>query len=183
VTEKSWITELRKRLEAPPPRALSKAAERHAALVPLYVEGGQLWLAVHRTDYESSSGGAVFPSAPLANGDDAWRAAGAAADATPGLEAKSLLRLGVLDQIEAPTGEVLIPCVAVIPPPAENSEQPSEQTGLPLTAARSPQLIEERPIRLDEREVWIRIAHFGPVKMAGVGVDIVQTLLERVFDA
>ncbi len=52
---------------------------------------------------------------------------------------------------------------------------------LPLRAARAPSLLEERRVALRGVETWVTVGHFGPVKLAGGELEIVELLLERLF--
>jgi hypothetical protein len=184
VTQTSWIVEVRARLASPPPATLATEGPKEVALVPLFVEGGELWLRlVGPTGDELVPGSSTLPSEPIASGgEEPWHAAARAA-ARLGLDAASVLRLGVLDQVPSPVGDVVVPCVAAVPPPA-----PDEPPGaarplvrLPLVAARAPHLLEERRALVRGVETWVTVAHFGPVKLAGAEVEIVGRLLERLY--
>ncbi|MEE2777563.1 MAG: hypothetical protein VYE73_12480 [Acidobacteriota bacterium] len=176
----SWILHVQERLATPPPRPLQTDAERHAALVALYVDAGQLWVLLSRAS-GAGSGGAVFPSAEVSSSEEAWQAARRAAS-TLEVDSERLMPLGELDHVAAPTGETVVPCVAVVPPPQTDTQDHAgrDQTPLPLVAARSPSLVEERTVQVGEENVWVRIAHIGPVTIAGAGVEILENLLERV---
>ena len=52
---------------------------------------------------------------------------------------------------------------------------------LPLRAARVPSLLEERLVPVRGAEAWVTVGHFGPVKLAGAELEIVELLLERLF--
>ena len=148
------------------------------ALVPLYVDGGQIWVLLSRSG--SPSEGASFPSTSLTNGEEMWAGA-QRAGATLDIDVDRMMPLGELDQVETPTGEVLVPCVAVVPPPDADGYGSRERAPLPLVAAKTPSLVEERSVKVGDQEVWFRLAHIGPIKLAGAGVDILENLLERVF--
>ncbi len=179
VTE-SWILEVRKLLAEIPIRPIATEGERHAALVPLFVENGQLWILLQRSSLnEAARGGAVFAQAPL-TGDDPWQSAEEAA-AEVGTDTSTVLKLGQLDDVETIQGEILTPCVGAVPAPATDSPATADLVRLPVVAARSPQLIEERQVAVGDHEAWFRIAHVGPAKLAGPEVDIVEDLLDRLF--
>jgi hypothetical protein len=131
-------------------------------------------------------GAATLPERPLGGGDDPWPAAESCA-AGMGAEPATLLRLGILDHLPSPVGDVVVPCVAAIPPPpppGDGAPRPGAPlVRLPLRAARTPSLLEERRAVLRGVEAWMTVAHVGPVKLAGVEVEIVELLLERLFHA
>ncbi len=57
----------------------------------------------------------------------------------------------------------------------------TELVRLPLRAARAPSLLEERRVAVRGVETWVTVGHFGPVKLAGGELEIVELLLERLF--
>ena len=194
VTQTSWILELRQRLSTPPPLSLATEGARQTTLVPLLVDGGELWLLLAGpTGEELVPAAATLPGEPLAPQEDPWPAA-ERCSLRLGLDPSTVLRIGMLDQLPSPAGDVIVPCVAAVPPPPE-VESPSRDAPpvvrLPLVAARTPSLLEERravvdagPRRLaagEPVETWVTVAHFGPVKLAGAEVEIVELLLDRLF--
>jgi hypothetical protein len=179
----SWIVEMRTRLATPPPMALATEGARVAALVPLFVDEGELWMLLRGPDGEEPvPGAATLPRAPILDGEDPWQAAPRSAAAVGG-DAATLLPLGQIDHLPDPSGDVVIPCVAVVPPPPRDAPaRPSlPLVRLPLRAARAPSLLEERRIRIRGVDTWITVGHFGPVKLAGADVEILELLLERLF--
>lgn len=182
MTTQSWILEARSRLASPPPRSLSTEGPRHAALVPLFVDGGDLWVLLRRPPEEGLvPGRAVFPATPL-DGDEPWAGIEQAAGLLPGLDANTLLRLGRLDDVSTVRGDVVVPCVGAIPTLGEvTTGNESDLAPLPLVAARIPQLIEERSSEVAGEEVWFRVVHIGPVKLADAEAEILDNLLARLF--
>jgi hypothetical protein len=183
VTQSSWIVQLRERLSAPPPVGIATEGTRQAALVPLFVEGGELWLLLRRTEDELVPGAATLPLSPILPGEEPWTAAERCAPEV-GADPAALLRLGLLDSVPEPSGDVLIPCVAAVPapPPGNGGPLPAASlVRLPLRAARAPSLLEERRVVLRGVETWVTVGHFGPVKLAAGEVEMVELLLERVF--
>ena len=184
MTAMSWIVEVRERLAAPPPTALATEGARFARLVPLFVDGGELWLLLLGPNGEELvPGSATLPEAPVAPGEEPWPAAESRV-ARLGLDATAApLRLGTLDSVPSLEGDVVIPCVVATPPPPPRDEAPRSPPliRLPLRAARTPNLLEERPVVVRGVETWATVAHIGPVKLAGVEVEIVNLLLERLF--
>jgi hypothetical protein len=181
VTEGSWIVEMRDRLATPPPMGLATEGVRQAALVPMFVDGGELWTMFPGTS-AVVPGAATLPLSPILAGEEPWDAAGRCAAAF-GADSAALLRLGMLDSVPDPSGDVLVPCVAAVPAPPRDDDARSAAAliRLPLRAARAPSLLEERSVAVRGVETWVTIGHFGPVKLAGGELEIVELLLERLF--
>jgi hypothetical protein len=183
VSQSSWIVDVRERLATPPPVALATEGARHAVVVPLFVDGGELWLLLRGSSGdELVPGAATLPQSPIAAGEEPWPAAQRAAAAF-GVDA-AVLPLGMLDHLPDPSGDVVVPCVAAVRAPARENGPPAATTALvrlPLRAARSPSLLEERRAVVRGVETWVTVGHFGPVKLAGAEVEIVELLLERMF--
>jgi hypothetical protein len=90
----------------------------------------------------------------------------------------------MLDSVPEPSGDVVIPCVAATPAPPRANGAPiaaASLVRLPLRAARAPHLLEERRVVVRGVETWVTIGHFGPVKLAGGELEMVELLLERLF--
>jgi hypothetical protein len=185
VTKASWILDVRERLASPPPAALAAEGARLAKLVPLFVDAGELWLLLlGPTGKELLAGASTMPEAPVDRGEDPWVAAERGASRMA-LEPATLLRLGMLGQVSSPAGEAVIPCIAATPPPALSAGARSVTAPLvrlPLRAARTPSLLEERLMKVRGVETWVVVAHVGPVKLAGAEVEILGLLLERLFE-
>ena len=114
----SWIEEVRSRLAAPAPRRLAPGEQREAAvLVPLFVDAGELWtLLTRRAEHLAKHRGQVaFAGGGLELGEDAWTGALREAEEELGLPRESVLVLGQLDEVEAPTGYRIVPCVGAVP--------------------------------------------------------------------
>ena len=183
---RSWITEIRERLAAPPPRRLAASDLRPAAvLVPLYVDAGELWtiltkradtLPSHRSQIAFPGGGRDFK-------EDPWGAAVREAHEEIGLEPKTVLRLGELDEGETPAGFRVIPCVGAVPRTFQaqpNAGEIAEVFSLPLTAFSNPQLVEERAVKIDGVARMLRIYHVGGRQIWGLTARILQNLLMRL---
>ena len=181
MSQSSWIVEMRDRLATPPPMGLATEGVRQAALVPLFVDGGELWTMFHGTS-DVVPGAATLAHSPLLPGEEPWDAADRCAAAI-GADPAALLRLGLLDSVPDPSGDVVIPCVAAVPAPPrdDDARRAAALVRLPLRAARAPSLLEERRVALRGVETWVTIGHFGPVKLAGGELEIVELLLERLF--
>jgi len=183
---RSWIMEIRERLVAPPPRRLAASDLRPAAvLVPLYVDAGELWtiltkradtLPSHRSQIAFPGGGREFK-------EDPWGAAVREAQEEIGLDPKTVLRLGELDEGETPAGFRVIPCVGAVPRTFQaqrNEGEIAEVFSIPLSAFSNPQLVEERGVKVDGVQRMLRIYHVGGRQIWGLTARILQNLLVRL---
>lgn len=184
---RTWIEELRGRLASPPARRLPVDDGRQAAvLVPLYVDGGELWtlltkraeeLPHHRSQF-------AFPGGGRELGEDPWAAALREAQEEIGLEPKTVLRLGELDEVRtASSGFSIVPCVGAVPFPVKtqlNRHEIAEVFAVPVTAFANPSLVEERPVSIDGRERALRIYHIGSRRIWGLTATILKNLLRRL---
>jgi 8-oxo-dGTP pyrophosphatase MutT (NUDIX family) len=183
---RSWITDIRERLGAPPPRRLVARDLRPAAvLVPLYVDAGELWtILTKRTDTLPSHRSQIaFPGGGRELKEDPWGAAVREAHEEIGLEPKTVLHLGELDEGETPAGFRVIPCVGAVPRTFQaqpNAGEIAEVFSLPLTAFSNPQLVEERSVKVDGVERMLRIYHVGGRQIWGLTARILQNLLVRL---
>lgn len=182
----SWITEIRARLEQPAPKRLPPSDTRQAAvLIPVYVDAGQLWtLLTKRTDHLPTHKGQIaFAGGSLEEGEDAWQGALREAHEEIGIEPKSVLKLGTLDEAETPAGFRVTPCVGVVPYPVEtviNEGEIDEVFAVPLSALANPELVEDRTVLIDDEEKMIRIYHVGRRQIWGLTARIIQNLLLRM---
>ena len=183
---RSWITEIRERLASPPPRRLAASDLRPAAvLVPLYVDAGELWtILTKRTDTLPSHRSQIaFPGGGRDFKEDPWEAALREAHEEIGLEPKTVLALGELDEGETPAGFRVIPCVGAVPRTFQaqpNAGEIAEVFTLPLSAFSNPQLVEERAVKIDGVERMLRIYHVGNRQIWGLTARILQNLLVRL---
>jgi 8-oxo-dGTP pyrophosphatase MutT (NUDIX family) len=183
---KSWILELRERLSSPPPRRLAASDLRPASLlVPLYVEAGELWtILTKRTDHLPNHRSQIaFPGGGRELKEDPWGAAVREAHEEIGLDPKTVLRLGELDEGETPTGFRVIPCVGAVPHTFKaqpNAGEIADVFSLPLTAFSNPQMVEERAVKVDGVERMLRIYHVGGRQIWGLTARVLQNLLVRL---
>lgn len=178
--------EIRDRLASPPPRRLAANDLRPASvLVPLYVDAGELWtvltkradsLPTHRSQI-------AFPGGSRELKEDPWDAALRETQEEIGLDPKSVLRLGELDEGETPAGFRVIPCVGAIRYPytaSPNAAEIAEVFSLPLTAFSNPRMVEERPVAINGVERMLRIYHVGNRQIWGLTAGILHNLLVRL---
>jgi len=187
----SWIVEVRGRLADPPPRALAEAAApagRAAALVPLYVEAGNLWTVLtERAAPPGRTSPLAFPGAVLAPDEDPWAAALRGARTEAGLLPRAALDLGRLDEAATPAGVRIAPCVAALPATAvAERAEPADAAAvsavvpLPLTALAAPQAVERREVELDGRIRELAVFHVGRHRIWGVTAALAGSLLARL---
>ena len=118
----TWIEELRSRLSSPPPARLPPSEVRQASiLVPLFVEAGQLWTVLtKRADHLPQHRSQIaFPGGGRETGENAWTTALRESEEEIGLDRKSVVRLGHLDEVWTPSGFHTIPCVGAVPYPLD----------------------------------------------------------------
>ncbi len=182
----TWIGDLRDRLVSPPPRRLPASEARQAAvLVPLYVDAGALWvLLTRRTDTMPHHKGQIaFPGGGQEAGEDAWAAALRETQEEIGIDPRTIVRLGELDEAETPTGFRIVPCVGALPHPFEtrlNEAEIAEVFSIPLSALADVRLVEDRRVRIDGRERELRIYHVGNRQIWGLTARILQNLQARL---
>jgi hypothetical protein len=208
----SWIHEVRRRLAAPVPppevrdgdnghdaaapaatpgaseRPAAAEGPRAAALVPLYVEAGELWtLLTSRAAAAGRVAPMAFPGAVMAAGEDEWPAAVRGGHEEAGLASEVVLDLGRLALVTTPTGVVVLPCVGAVPAPAVEKRQPPragaavvEVVPLPLSALAAPQLVERQPVEIGGVEGELAVYHVGRHRVWGVTARIAGELLGRL---
>jgi 8-oxo-dGTP pyrophosphatase MutT (NUDIX family) len=186
----SWITQVRSRLASPPPERLAGArvgeqTRRAAILVPLYVDAGGLWVLLTRRSEElpHHRGQIAFPGGALETGEDAWAAALRESHEELGIDPKRVLPLGMLDELETPTGFTMQPCVGAVPYPVEttpSAREVAEVFALPLVAVANPQLVERRPVLVDGVQREVTVFYIGGRQIWGATALVLSNLLERL---
>jgi len=154
-------------------------------LVPLFVEANQLWTVLtRRADHLSQHRSQVaFAGGGREIGEDPWSAALRESEEELGLDARTILRLGELDEAETPSGFHIVPCVGSVPLPLRlkpNPEEIAETFSVPLLALADPRLIEERQIVFNGTPRLLRVYHYGRHQIWGVTARIVENLLRRL---
>jgi len=182
----SWIFELRKRLASPPPGRLPTSEVRQAAvLVPLYVDAGELWtlLTKRAETLPHHRGQIAFPGGGREIGEDPWDAALRESEEELGIDPSQVIRIGELDEASTPTGFHIVPCVGAVPYPLEtaiNEAEISEVFAVPLLAFADFSMVEDRLIKIDGVERWIRVYHVGSRQVWGLTARVVQNLMWRL---
>jgi 8-oxo-dGTP pyrophosphatase MutT (NUDIX family) len=154
-------------------------------LVPLFVDAGQLWTLLTRRSetVPTHKGQVAFPGGGGEVGEDAWETALRETSEELGLDPGRVVKLGELDEIEAPSGYRIVPCVGAVPHPFQprvNEAEIAEVFSLPLLAFSDLRVIEERPVKFDDLEVMVRVYHVGRHRVWGVTARIVQSLMQRL---
>jgi 8-oxo-dGTP pyrophosphatase MutT (NUDIX family) len=184
--KRSWIEEVRLRLSSPPALRLPIGEGRQAAvLVPLFVDSGELWtLLTKRADHlPTHKGQYAFPGGGQELGEGPWKAALREAHEEVGIEPRTVLRLGELDEVRSPSGFSIVPCVGAVPFPLaveRNEAEIAEMFSVPLSAFSNPRLVEDRPVVLDGRERMLRIYHLGSRRVWGLTAAILRNLVLRL---
>lgn len=182
----SWILEVQRRLESPPPRRLAAGNGRQAAvLVPLYVEARELWTVLterseHLPHHKSQI---AFPGGTQELGEVPWQTALREAREEVGLPEKAVLKLGELDESETPSGFRIIPCVGAIPgafEPEPNREEIADIFSVPLSAFANPTMVEDQAVSINGVERTLRVYHVGRRRVWGLTARILQNLLRRL---
>jgi 8-oxo-dGTP pyrophosphatase MutT (NUDIX family) len=204
LSEQSWILEVRQRLVQPLPKPDAdrpgdgdggdgdQPAEKPpgaAALVPLYVDAGQLWtLLTERVPPRPGLASSLaFPGAQVLEGEEPWEAARRGGRLEAGLDPQVLLELGALDPVTTPAGLTVLPCAAALPEAAvRKREDPAEDAGVadvvpfPLRALAAPNLMENREVAVGGRVQELVIHHVGRHRYWGVTAAILAELLTRL---
>jgi 8-oxo-dGTP pyrophosphatase MutT (NUDIX family) len=183
----SWLTDVRRRLESPPPRRHPPGTARDAAvLVPLYTEARELWtlLTERSVELPHHKGQIAFPGGGRELGEDMWEAALREAQEEVGLDPASVLRLGELDEVEAGSSSFrIVPCVGAIPEGFEtriNRAEIADVFSVPLSALANPTLVEDQPVTINGVHRTLRIYHVGRRRIWGLTARILQNLLRRL---
>ena len=182
----SWIFEIRARLATPPPKRMPPSEARQAAvLVPLYVDAGELWtLLTKRSETLPHHRGQIaFPGGGREIGEDPWDAALRETQEEIGVDPGQVIRIGELDEASTPSGFSIVPCVGAVPYPLEteiNHQEIAEVFPVPLLAFTDYSMVEDRQVKIDDVERWIRVYHVGKRQVWGLTARIVQNLVERL---
>ena len=182
----SWIFDLRSRLASPPSKRLPASEARQAAvLVPLYVEAGELWtLLTKRSETLPHHRGQIaFPGGGREIGEDPWDAALRETHEELGIDVTKVVRLGELDETSSPSGFSIVPCVGAVPYPLAtdvNQHEIAEVFPVQLLAFADYSMVEDRLVKIDEVERWIRVYHVGKRQVWGLTARIIQNLMDRL---
>ncbi len=183
-----WLVETRRLLAASPPRRLpAPSSGRTAVLAPLYVAAGQLWvLLTRRAGLQGGEPGSLaFPGATLGEteGEDEVAAALRGARVEVGLEEKTIVVLGRLDDIWTQGGGVLSPFVGAVPHPhgaRPAGDDVEALVPLPFAYLANPEAVEERQFQTGRRNVRSPVFHYRSHLVRGATALVVADLVGRL---
>ena len=96
-----------------------------------------------------------------------------------GVEPSRILRLGELDEVGGSGGFRLRACVVAVPSPEEDgSNTEASSVRLPLSALRSPRLVEERTFEIEGQPVPLAVYHLGRHRLWGPALDVLLQLVD-----
>ncbi len=150
-----------------------------AALVPLYVAAGELWVLLTRC-----AGSLAFPGGARDSGDDDEVAAALReAHQDIGLDPSAVVVLGHLDDVCTPTGTAISPVVGAIPYPLAVRPVSAEVEALvpvPFRYLANPEAVEEQEIEVAGQSVVSPVYHYRGHCISGATARIVADLVGRL---
>jgi len=185
---RTWVHEIRTRLESPVPRELEPETPGRPAsvLVPLYVEAGELWVVLTKRSeaLANHAGQYAFPGGRREEVENDWEAAIRETEEEIGIDANRILDLGRLDEIYTDVSDFrIVPCVGAVPVPLEttlNEAEIEEVFSVPLLAFADVKVIEDRVVEWRGEERQVRVYHIGRRAVWGLTARIIQNLLQRL---
>jgi 8-oxo-dGTP pyrophosphatase MutT (NUDIX family) len=183
-----WLEEVERLLAAAPVqrRVQTDGLMPAAALVPLYVVAGHLWvLLTRRPDSLPQHGGQYsFPGGVCEEDDDdevatALRQAHREIRLDPAL----VVILGHLNDVWTPTGFLISPVVGAIPyPPTVEpaSKEIEAVVPVPFTYLANPEAIEERELEIRGVRVLSPLYHYRSHHIWGATARIIADLVARI---
>ena len=94
-----------------------------------------------------------------------------------------MVRIGELDELATPSGFSIVPCVGAVPFPMTteiNEGEIDEVFAVPLLAFTDYSMVEDRLVKIDNVERWIRVYHVGKRQVWGLTARIIQNLMGRL---
>jgi len=159
---------------------------RAAVLVPLFVDGGKLWVLLERRSgsVQHHPGQVAFPGG-VRHGEDVDEVATALRETHEelGIEPGQVMILGHLSDVVTTSGYVVSPVVGAIPWPVSLRLAVAEVEDvirIPVAALAHPQLAEERELALAGRTVASPVYHYGQTQVWGATARIIAELVERL---
>ena len=177
----SWILEVRRRLEGSSRQPAGGAGPQVALVVPLYVDGAELWTFLHEEPDDTPP---LSFSAAAFEGDDPWPTVARLGSVGLGVDPSRVLRLGELDEVAGAGGFRLRACVVAVPSPEDDGSNVDAPTvRLPLSAVQHPRLVEERTVEIDGRSIPVAVYHVGRHRLWGPPLDVLLALLARLEES
>ncbi len=159
---------------------------RAAVLVPLFVDGGSLWvLFIRRSGAVGHHPGQIaFPGGGRDERDeDEVATALRETREELGIEPGQVMILGHLSDVMTSSGYLVSPVVGAIPWPVSLKIADSEVEAvirLPLVAFGSPSLVEEMEVIVAGRPLASPVFHYGQTRIWGATARIIVDLVERL---
>ncbi len=186
-----WLDEVARALVAEPirRRSVTPLQRRAAVLVPLFVNGGALWvLLTRRAPGLPRHGGAVaFPGGVVDEADDDEVATALReAEEELGLGADRVVVLGQLSDVVTTSGFVASPVVGAIPWPTELRLEAAEVAHVlpvPLAALLAPTAIEWIEEEGAEGLERAPVLHLGSCRIGGATARVLLELVARLKGA
>ncbi len=183
-----WLEEVERLLAARPVRRRPPAEGQEAAavLVPLHVDGGNLWVTLTRraAALPNHGGQLAFPGGTREAGDEdevatALREAGEEL----GIDPAGVLVLGQLDDVVTVTGFVVSPVVGALPYPL--ALKPSEReveavVAVPYAYLANPEAVETEELVVAGERITSPVFHYRGHRIWGATARVVADLVERL---
>jgi 8-oxo-dGTP pyrophosphatase MutT (NUDIX family) len=184
----TWLAEVEERLAARPVLRLSEAAglTGAAVLVPLFVDGGQLWVVLVRNPgtLDGDAGVVALAGGRRGAGDeDELATALREGAAMLGVDPSVPIVLGYLDDQPTSAGLVISPVVVALPSSASGGPvggRSDAAVRLPLAALTRPDLVEHHEVELAGERVLAPTLHYRSLRIGGAAARIVADLVERL---
>jgi hypothetical protein len=184
----TWLAEVEGRLAVRPVLRISEAAglKGAAALVPLFVDGGQLWLVLVRNTgtLDGDAGFVALPGGRRGAGDEDELATALREGAGMlGVDRSVPVVLGYLDDQPTGAGLVISPVVVALPSSASGGPVGGRSDGavrLPFVALTRPDLVEHHELELAGERVLAPTLHYRSLRVGGATARIVVDLVERL---
>ncbi len=183
-----WLEEVERLLGASPVTRLplDPALPGAAALVPLYVAAGELWvLLIRRAPSPAPHAETLAFPGGVRRADDRDEVAAALREAREeiGLDPSLVVVLGHLDDVHTPAGHPVSPVVGAVPHPlALNPHAAGVEAVIPVpfTYLANPEAVEEQEVEVGGRTLASPVYHYRAHRIWGVTASIVADLVARL---
>lgn len=179
-------TQLQTLLSSSQRKSIENHSLRHAAvLVGLIEQKNEThFLLTRRTDFvETHKGQVSFPGGVIEKGEDAIAAAIRESEEEVGLKSEEICVLGLLDDMETPTGFVVTPVVAVINHKAElksNEDEVARIFTAPVALFIGEKNVRTETRRLKGQNRLVYLYDFDGEVIWGVTAFIIRNFLEYI---
>jgi 8-oxo-dGTP pyrophosphatase MutT (NUDIX family) len=184
----SWLDEVESKLLETPIRRVRdrEGVTIAAAVVPLYVAGGELWSLLLKRPAPSGvhAGRYGFPGGVVAGRDeDEVEVALRLAGGELGIDPDAIMFLGCLDEIAVGSELLISPVVGALPaqiPLDPRPESVEAVVRVPFSVLASPVLAEMQEVRVGGRRERSPVLHYSGHRVAGAAAEIVADLVYRL---